>query len=154
MCPNRHSPDYPIEDSVHRHSNTNIQRPSHSPWPPRPTYHVIRGWSDHHEQKGPSHTSTERPQLKPSADWLTRTASHLSTKWVWTNVWIFFWQQWFLVVEVLFWFLIRPFCPVPHIWWQILMNLGFCVVKLSQVNSPVAWLSSGDFYIVVLFPLQ
>ena len=55
MCPNCHSPDYPIEDSVHRHSNTNIQRSSHSPWPPRPSYHVIRGRSDHHEQKGPSH---------------------------------------------------------------------------------------------------
>ena len=27
MCPNRHSPDYPIEDSVHRHSNTSTQRP-------------------------------------------------------------------------------------------------------------------------------
>ena len=90
MCPNRQSPDYPIEDSVHRHSNTNIQRPSHSPWPPHPTYHVIRGRSDHHEQKGPSHTSTERPQLKPSADWLTRTASHLSTKWVWTKECIYF----------------------------------------------------------------
>ena len=25
------------------------------------------------------------------------------------------------------------------------MNLGFCVVKLSQVNSLGAWLSSGDF---------
>ena len=90
MCPNRHCPDYPIEDSVHRHSNTNIQRPSHSPWPPRPHYHVIRGRSDHHEQKGLSHTSTERLQLKSPTDWLTRTANRLSTKWVWANGCIYF----------------------------------------------------------------
>ena len=68
--------------------------------------------------------------------------------------WRFFWQQWFLVAEVLFWFFLRPSCPVPCIWWQILMDLGFCVVKLSQVNSPGAWLSSRDFSIAVLFRLQ
>ena len=42
MCPNCHSPDYPIEDSVHRHSTANIHRPSHSSPPPRPSYHVIK----------------------------------------------------------------------------------------------------------------
>ena len=71
-------------------TNTNIQRPSHSPWPSRPSYHVIRGRSDHHEQKGPSHTSTELTQLKSPAHWLTRTASHLSTKWVWAKGCIYF----------------------------------------------------------------
>ena len=70
------------------------------------------------------------------------------------NVWWFFWQLWFLVAEVLFWFHFLPLYPVPYILWQILMNLGFCVMKLSQVNSQGAWLSSGDFYIAVLFLLQ
>ena len=65
-----------------------------------------------------------------------------------------FWQQWFLVVEVLFWFNLLPFYPVLRIWWQILMNCEFYVVKLLQVDSPGAWLSSGDFYTAVLFPLQ
>ena len=31
-----------------------------------------------------------------------------------------------------------------HIWWKILMNLGFCVVKRQQVNSTGVWLYSGD----------
>ena len=43
------------------------------------------------------------------------------------------------MAEVLFWFLLSPSCPVPRIWWQILMNLGFSVATLSQVNSPGAW---------------
>ena len=51
---------------------------------------MIRGRSEHHEQKGPSHTSTERPQLKFPVDWLTRTAIRLSTKWVWAKGWIYF----------------------------------------------------------------
>ena len=90
MCPNHHSPDYHIEDSVHRHSNTSTQRPPHSTRPPRSSYHVIRGRNDHHEQKGPSHTSTEWMQPKSPADWLTRTASRLSTKWVWAKGCIYF----------------------------------------------------------------
>ena len=40
--------------------------------------------------KGPSHTSTERQQLKSPADWLTRTASRLSNKWVWVKGCIYF----------------------------------------------------------------
>ena len=59
-----------------------------------------------------------------------------------------------LVVEFLFWFHLLPFYPALRIWWQILMNWEFYVVKLLQVDSPGAWLSSGDFYIAVLFPLQ
>ena len=35
--------------------------------------------------KNTSHSSTERLQLKFPADWLTRTASHLSTKRVWAK---------------------------------------------------------------------
>ena len=31
MCPNPHNPDYPIEDSVHRYSNTSTQRPTTHP---------------------------------------------------------------------------------------------------------------------------
>ena len=58
MCPNRHSPDYPIEDSVHRHSNTSTQRPplilattsflpcdkrtKWAPWTKRPITHQHR----------------------------------------------------------------------------------------------------------------
>ena len=40
--------------------------------------------------KGPSHTSSERQQLKSPAIWLTRTASRLSTKWVWVKGCIYF----------------------------------------------------------------
>ena len=72
MCPNRHSPDYPMEDSVHRHSNTNIQQPSHSPWPPHSSYHVIRGRSDHHKQKA-HHTHQHRANA-------TKVSSRLTDK--------------------------------------------------------------------------
>ena len=70
------------------------------------------------------------------------------------SVWRFFSQQWFLAVEVLFWFHLLPFYPVLRIWWQILRNWESYVVKLLQVNSPRAWLFSGDFYIAVLISEQ
>ena len=73
-----------MEDSVHRHSNTNIQQPSHSPWPPRPSYHVIWGPSDHNEQKVSSRLTDkdsqppvyqvglgQRVYILPGASWAT-----------------------------------------------------------------------------------
>ena len=136
MCPNRHSPDYPMEDSVHRHSNTNIQQPSHSPWPPHPSYHVIRGRSDHHEQKA-HHTHQHRANA-------TKVSSRLTDKDSQPPVYQLGLGQRVYILPGALWATLGHLPPIPNIPGHQATRPSGRTTQISQSQPPLTTKDSGD----------